>query len=157
MDEEKICGTCRYYNSNIPCGTTPSACKKADKFAEEFVDELKKLKPTAKPCKDDLIRRSDAIKAVTSSADYVADAVERLERIPAVEPNAEAEHAYYVGWTNGEEAEASRHKPRCGEWIFLSVGCSKCSECEALGRPNDNFCPHCGAKMKGVGSEGHDI
>ena len=41
--EPKICDTCRYYNSNIPCGSTPSACKKADKFAEEFVDGLKKL------------------------------------------------------------------------------------------------------------------
>ena len=45
--EPKICDTCRYYNSNIPCGSTPSACKEADKFAEEFVDGLKKLK--AKP------------------------------------------------------------------------------------------------------------
>ena len=45
-DEPQICDTCRYYNSNIPCGSTPSACKEADKFAEEFVDALKKLKPT---------------------------------------------------------------------------------------------------------------
>ena len=30
--EPKICDTCRYYNSNIPCGSTPSACKEADKF-----------------------------------------------------------------------------------------------------------------------------
>ena len=45
-DEPQICDICRYYNSNIPCGSTPSACKEADKFAEEFVDGLKKLKPT---------------------------------------------------------------------------------------------------------------
>ena len=45
-DEPQICDTCRYYNSNIPCGSTPSACKEADKFAEEFVEGLKKLKPT---------------------------------------------------------------------------------------------------------------
>ena len=44
--EPKICDTCRYYNSNIPCGSTPSACKEADKFAKEFVDGLKKLKQT---------------------------------------------------------------------------------------------------------------
>ena len=44
--EPSICDTCRYYNSNIPCGSTPSACKEADKFAEEFVDGLKKLKQT---------------------------------------------------------------------------------------------------------------
>ena len=47
--EPRICDTCRYYNSNIPCGTTPSACKEADKFAEEFVDGLKKLKPKVEP------------------------------------------------------------------------------------------------------------
>ena len=41
--EPKICDTCRYYNSNIPCGLTPSACKKADKFAKEFVDGLMKI------------------------------------------------------------------------------------------------------------------
>ncbi len=50
--EPKICDFCRYYNSNIPCGSTPSACKKADKFAEEFVDGLKKLKPKDEPQKD---------------------------------------------------------------------------------------------------------
>ena len=47
--EPKICDTCRYYNSNIPCGSTPSVCKEADKFAEEFVDGLKKLKPKVEP------------------------------------------------------------------------------------------------------------
>ena len=47
--EPKICDTCRYYNSNIPCGSTPSACKEADKFAKEFVDGLKKLKPKDEP------------------------------------------------------------------------------------------------------------
>ena len=48
-DEPQLCDTCRYYNSNIPCGSTPSACKEADKFAEEFVDGLKKLKPKDEP------------------------------------------------------------------------------------------------------------
>ena len=47
--EPKICDTCRYYNSYIPCGSTPSACMEADKFAEEFVDGLKKLKPKDEP------------------------------------------------------------------------------------------------------------
>ncbi len=50
--EPKICDTCRYYNSNIPCGSTPSACKEADKFAEEFIDGLKKLKPKDEPQTD---------------------------------------------------------------------------------------------------------
>ena len=52
--EPKICDTCRYYNSNIPCGSTPSACKEADKFAEEFVDGLKKLKPKDEPQKKEV-------------------------------------------------------------------------------------------------------
>ena len=49
QDELHICDFCKYYNSNIPCGTTPSACKKADKFAKEFVAELKKLKSKDEP------------------------------------------------------------------------------------------------------------
>lgn len=52
--EPKICDTCRYYNSDIPCGSTPSACKEADKFAEEFVDGLKKLKQKDEPQIDNL-------------------------------------------------------------------------------------------------------
>ena len=52
--EPKICDTCRYYNSNIPCGSTPSACKEADKFAKEFVDGLKKLKQKDEPQIDNL-------------------------------------------------------------------------------------------------------
>ena len=47
-DEPQICDTCRYYNSNIPCGSTPSACKEADKFAEEFVQGLKNLQMVVK-------------------------------------------------------------------------------------------------------------
>ena len=50
-DKSQICDICRYYNSNIPCGLTPSVCKKADKFANEFVDGLKKLKPKDEPQK----------------------------------------------------------------------------------------------------------
>ena len=42
--EPKICDFCRYYNNNIPCGSTPSVCKKADKFAKEFIDGSKKSK-----------------------------------------------------------------------------------------------------------------
>lgn len=41
--------TINYYNSNIPCGSTPSACKEADKFVEEFVEGLKKLQPKVEP------------------------------------------------------------------------------------------------------------
>ena len=52
--EPKICDFCRYYNSNIPCGSIPSACKEADKFAEEFVDGLKKLKPKDEPQKKEV-------------------------------------------------------------------------------------------------------
>lgn len=60
--EPQICDTCRYYNSNIPCGSTPSACKEADKFAEEFVDGLKKLKPKVEPQTDGYISGEDFMK-----------------------------------------------------------------------------------------------
>ena len=41
----EICDICKYHSNNIPCGSTPSACKEADKFAEEFVEGMKKLNP----------------------------------------------------------------------------------------------------------------
>ena len=87
---------------------------------------------------NDLIRRSDAIKAVTTSADYIADAVERLEQIPAV-------------------------KPKRGEWIVseenedTTIRLMKCSECGGGDHTNHidmKFCYDCGADMRGEDNEG---
>ena len=71
-NEPHICDFCRYYNSNIPCGSTPSACKEADKFAEEFIDGLKKLKSK------DKLQTSKIIEAYAKGFEDGADAVKAM-------------------------------------------------------------------------------
>jgi len=75
----------------------------------------------------DLIRRSDAIKAMAKAIGHIvydAEAVSQhvMNSIPAVEP---------------------KH----GKWKFNNNGWAYCSECERLGLESYNFCPYCGAKM----------
>jgi uncharacterized OB-fold protein len=36
-----------------------------------------------------------------------------------------------------------------GEWIAQGLANPKCSVCKHYGYYKDNFCPNCGAKMKG--------
>lgn len=49
-----------------------------------------------------------------------------------------------------------RHKDRIGEWIPIDVGdcCYRCSVCnfvrDAYLLEEDNYCPHCGARMDGA-------
>lgn len=46
-------------------------------------------------------------------------------------------------------------EPKRGEWISLHNGKWKCSECEieVLIYAKGNFCPNCGARMKGADNE----
>ena len=91
---------------------------------------------------DDLIRRSDAIKAMAKAVGHIvydAEAVSQhvMNSIPAVEP---------------------KH----GEWIFQECTdeiygrAYECSICGvAVVGNHHHFCPNCGAKMKGADDE-HD-
>lgn len=77
---------------------------------------------------NDLIRRIDAIHALTQSSDYIADALERLDKVPAV--NA----------TIQENTRFIQDAHRIHDW-----------HCEACGFTTGivwyfyNFCPNCGA------------
>lgn len=91
----------------------------------------------------DLIRRIDAIHALTESADYIADALERLDKVPAV--------------------EAVPVVP--GRWVADSDGLPVCSVCGEIAMQRlfcdtthgewrydvrlvkTSFCPNCGAEM----------
>lgn len=83
---------------------------------------------------DDLIRRIDAIHALTQSADYIADALERLDKVHAVD----AVPVVYARWKDYKD----EHQ------------CSACKEivCVDSHTWKDiqfDFCPYCGAKMDG--------
>ena len=62
------------------------------------------------------------------------------------------------------------HEEIKGEWIADENGGCRCSVCGVReehfiyglgeywhGRGESNYCPNCGARMKGAGNEGHDI
>ena len=89
----------------------------------------------------DLIRRDDAIVALTQSADYIADALERLDKVPTVD----AAPVVHGRWINYPEC-LGYDDAYCDEHIV-------CSSCKSVWNIIDNdadrfdFCPSCGAKM----------
>lgn len=94
---------------------------------------------------DDLIRRSDAIKAMAKAIGHIvydAEAVSQhvMNSIPAAEPKQGE-------WTIFDEESNTYECTICGEpWTLIE------------GTPKENymnFCPNCGAKMKGADDE-HD-
>ena len=45
-------------------------------------------------------------------------------------------------------------EPKCGRWIPVDNGHHvRCSECGRCGFTSDNFCPNCGADMRGAENE----
>lgn len=82
---------------------------------------------------DDLIRRSDAIEAITYSH---LDNLTREERIAHINALPSADRAQ-------------------GEWKSKHNGYWTCSECglSFLFYAKGNYCPNCGARMKGADDE----
>ena len=79
---------------------------------------------------EDLIRRSDAIRVVRHSSMEFIDADTRqklIEAIPTIEPKR-------------------------GEWIDFKNGW-KCSACGKWNNEMSNYCPNCGADMRGTDDE----
>ena len=94
---------------------------------------------------DDLIKRSDAIKAIKQWLDNdgslfdvgLNQAIREIKRLP------------------------SANRPQ-GEWIIhfddiwpeeSTQECSVCHEHQLINGNDDYFCPNCGARMKGAGDE----
>ena len=90
---------------------------------------------------DDLIRRSDAIKAMAKATEHIlydAEAVSQhvMNSIPAVEPK----QGKWIGEGDGYAD---------GGIVYDTWYCSNCDHCEEgeeLALPN--FCPNCGADMR---------
>ena len=77
---------------------------------------------------EELIRRSDAIKAINESC-FLDEIEEAIYELPTIEPKR-------------------------GRWIPVDNGHHvRCSECGRCGFASDNFCPNCGADMRGKDDE----
>ena len=55
--------------------------------------------------------------------------------------------AYTKGFDTG--VETIKTHSVTAEWIFVSRNCWKCPYCQELTNEGKNFCPNCGAYMRG--------
>lgn len=86
----------------------------------------------------DLISRAAAIRALASSNGDYLDALERIEKIPAVD----AAPVVHARWKS-VKAGASNNYP------FWDSKCSECGYTTAMTQTGWLYCPHCGARMGG--------
>ena len=110
---------------------------------------------------NDLISREEVLKlpqrkgyAVNGWETYIR--VSDIKELPSVYPNKDLIHlqkeqAYMQGYEDGQ-------KPRQGKWIDSGYGveCSLCGEWyphASIARNQLNFCPNCGADMRGEHDE----
>ena len=95
----------------------------------------------------DLISRKalrEEVKTLFWSGSYKSTILQLIDNAPAIE-----EKSYAMGYQDGLEDGLDGIRPQ-GEWIDTMYGFHTCSICGKYGNPNFfNFCPNCGAKMKG--------
>ena len=95
---------------------------------------------------NDLISRS-ALKEDLRENHYFGMFTEDICNIIDNAPTVEVTD-YDTGYQDGLEDGLNDIRPQ-GEWIFVSRNCWKCPYCQELTNEGKNFCPNCGAKMKG--------
>ena len=107
----------------------------------------------------DTIYREDAIKALYKYSFVSKDVIEK--EINAI-PSADTDISEYSDrlWKNAYE-RGKADRPH-GEWIEhkwaeevegLLISNYECSECHSWERRASDFCPNCGARMKGADDE----
>ena len=105
------------------------------------------------PCEDAVSRRAvlEIIKSHTLTDDYLA-----VEQLPSVQPKSETvtEFADRCRECGAKYGKLLKQEPKTGHWILdedksLMFNVYKCSNCENIGARESNFCPNCGAEMKG--------
>lgn len=113
----------------------------------------------------DYIRRQDAIDALMNDSDW-ADAIPTIKSLPSADrPTVDKEYLIDLIQEAVYDGEACAKlmdlvdRPT-GEWIFnpkdaieLMFTKPKCSECGFESSDGGNYCPNCGAIMKGGDDE----
>ena len=106
---------------------------------------------------DDLIRRSDAIKAIDRmkhrligngcTYEFMRQMIEELPTIEAVPKDFHDKTCEAMAKRHTEEIQ--RLMPKRGEWVDDEfVGQYRCSECDYYAIDEYDFCPNCGADMR---------
>lgn len=93
---------------------------------------------------DDLISRQAAIKAIVGV--FPVDPM-RSEFAQGISCGAALAKTYVEQMPSAQPEIA----PKTGRWINIKplLTAVRCSECKRAFAEKTNFCPHCGAKMKG--------
>lgn len=83
-----------------------------------------------------------------------------IDLAPTVEPeitDEDIQNAIKQGYNDGYEMAKAKYERPQGEWIFRQgVTCGgyyKCNNCGEVERAEENYCPNCGADMRGGGSD----
>lgn len=116
------------------CFNVPVAVRRADEirtYHEHECEEAKKIvlkMLEQEPCSDAISRQWLMRKAIERfyTTNYFNHITKMIEEAPSVTPK----------------------EPKTGEWI-ADVDGYTCSECGVFNTDDDNFCPNCGADMRG--------
>ena len=90
----------------------------------------------------------------------MSDLISRQDAIDAI--MGEPTDAHYPSWYADRIKALPSAEPKTGEWIDRSDGgrikypwweSCKCNQCGEYGSGAYNFCPNCGARMKGADDE----
>lgn len=100
----------------------------------------------------DLIRREDAIEAITYSFLNTLTREERIAHIKAI-PSADVKPMRHGRWETVFMSEATGYDPTLANYID-AVFCHRCSACKEDARLDEfgeemlsKYCPNCGTKM----------
>lgn len=108
-------------------------------------EELKGCDKVDKRSSEDAISREDAVNALIAHF------------IPQTYTGEQVEQASKLARKIMDNAPSVIPQPKEGEWIYIDepiignpYGRYRCSECELEEPHKTNYCPNCGAKMKGA-------
>ena len=124
--------------------------------AEELYEKYEYKKESC----EDAVSREKVLMIASSSTLSVDESVAMIKRLPSVTVRQIDNHLldgiHAMGYREEHKDAKAEYERQTGEWIttrtFMHDGefyCSKC-KCDAPQNERWNFCPNCGAKMRGV-------